>query len=83
MNLTKSGVEAAAMEAAKRAAVEPTTAVEASASATMEPAAVGASTSAMRVSVGEIWLAERGKTQQGGCSGTQGFSNSGSVPTFA
>jgi hypothetical protein len=65
------GAEAAAREAAKSASMEPATTVETAASATMKSAAtVGASASAMRLGIGEIWLAERDKAQQGGCGST-------------
>ena len=59
MKSAKSAVEPAAMKAAKSAAVKP---------AAMEPAtAVEASSPAMHLSVGEIWLAERGGAQQSRC----------------
>jgi hypothetical protein len=56
----KSAVEPAAMKAAKSAPVKPA-AVETSAPA------VEASSPAMHLSVGEIWLAERGSAQQSSC----------------
>jgi hypothetical protein len=66
------GAEATTMDAAKPAAMEPAAPVKTS--APMEP-----TTSAMRLRVSQIWLAERGKAQQGGCGSAQSPSDPGSA----
>jgi hypothetical protein len=88
------GMEPASMEttttaetstgASMEPTMEPST-VKTSASAAMEPATAVASTPtpAMPISVGKIWLAERGKTQQSGGCGAQSLSDPRSASTLA
>jgi hypothetical protein len=53
------------------------------AAATMKPAAVETSATAMHLSVGEIWLAECGNAQQNSCGGSQSLSHPGPGSMFA
>jgi hypothetical protein len=82
MEATKS----AAVEATHSAAMEPATAAMEPATAAVEPATAAVETPASApamLSVGEIWLAERGSAQQSSCDSCQSPSYPGPDSMFA